>query len=147
MKFQTRYLFLVCVALRTGSATEPELSDRFYQTIRAGDFVSLKVLTKNEGTNARDKRGTTPLMYAAAFGNSQDMKLLLDAGADVNAKSMSGATALIWAAGEPVKSRMLIERGADINAQSRQGRTPLMAAARRQGAADLVRLMLARGAS
>ena len=124
----------------------PESSDRFYQAIRAGDLVSLKALTRNGDINARDKRGATPLMYAAAFGNSEEMKLLLDGGADVNAKSTFGATALIWAAGEPVKSRMLIERGADINAQSRQGRTPLMAAARRQGAADLVRLMLARGA-
>ena len=146
MKFQKYYLFLICVALRTGSATEPESSDRFYQAIRAGDLVSLKALTRNGDINARDKRGATPLMYAAAFGNSEEMKLLLDGGADVNAKSTFGATALIWAAGEPVKSRMLIERGADINAQSRQGRTPLMAAARRQGAADLVRLMLARGA-
>jgi ankyrin repeat protein len=146
MRLHKVCLFLGCIAFRSGFATEPELSDRFYQAIRAGNLVALKALTRNENVNARDKRGATPLMYAAAFGNIQEMKLLLDAGADVNARSTSGATALIWAAGEPLRSRMLIERGADVNAQSRQGRTPLMAAARREGAADLVRLMLAKGA-
>jgi hypothetical protein len=45
----------------------------------------------------------TPLTYAAAFGNKPEIKRLLDAGADVHAKSASGGAALIPAAGEPAE--------------------------------------------
>ena len=41
---------------------------------------------------------------------------------------------------------MLIEHGADVNVQTQQGRTPLLMAAKRQGNADLIRLLLAKGA-
>ena len=85
-------------------------------------------------------------MYAAAFGNAQQMKLLLKSGADVNAQNAFHATALIWAGGDAVKSRMLIEHGADVNVHTQQGRTPLMAAAKRNGNADLVRLLFKTGA-
>ena len=54
----------------------------------------------------RDAKGATPLMHTAAFGSSRAMKLLLDNGAIVNAKNNFDATALLWAAGDPVKARM-----------------------------------------
>jgi ankyrin repeat protein len=128
------------------SGAEVVLSDRFYQAIRNDDLPSLKALMKSQDINTRDRRGATPLMVAAAFGNAEEVRLLLDVGADVNAKDDFDATALIWAAGDPAKSRMLIERGADVMAQSKQGRTPLMVAARRDGSASLVSLLLAKGA-
>jgi len=74
------------------------------------------------------------------------MKLLLESGADVNAQNAFHATALIWASGDPVKSRILVERGADVNVRTQQGRTPLMGAAKRNGNSDLVRLLLEKGA-
>ena len=49
------------------------------------------------------------------------MKVLLDRGADVNAKeTLRGTTALMWAAaqGHPAAVQLLIERGADVNARS-----------------------------
>lgn len=85
-------------------------------------------------------------MHAAAFGSPETMKLLLDAGADVNAKNAFDATALIWSARDPVKSKLLIEHGAQVNVQSRQGRTPLILAAKSDSSAGIVRLMLAKGA-
>lgn len=45
-------------------------------------------------------------MHTAAFGGSRAMKLLLDNGAIVNATNNFDATALLWAAGDPVKARM-----------------------------------------
>jgi ankyrin repeat protein len=57
------------------------------------------------------------------------VRLLLDAGANANAKNAFDATALLWAARDGAKAHLLIERGADVNAQSKQGRTPLMLAA------------------
>ena len=47
------------------------------------------------------------LMHAAAFGNFETLKLLLDAGAEVNARNDFDATALLWAARDPDKARLL----------------------------------------
>src|SRR5262245_21645695 len=125
---------------------QTSVSDRFYQAIRNDNAGVLKALIGSQDVNAKDSRGATPLMYAAAFGNAKQMKLLLESGADVNAQNTFHATALIWAGGDAVKSRMLIEHGADINVRTQQGRTALMAAAKRNGNADLVRLLLEKGA-
>src|SRR5215475_5916501 len=136
---------LVISAALAFSATAGDNSELF-QAIRNGDTAFIKAhLTKAE-IEVRDGHGATPLMHAAAFGNSQTLKLLLDGGADVNAHNDFGATALLWAARNPDKARLLIERGADVNAQSKQGRTPLMIASLRRGGSAVVGLMLAKGA-
>ena len=122
------------------------VSDRFYQAIRNGNAADLGALLKSQDVNAKDSRGATPLMYAAAFGNVGQMKLLLESGAAVNARNAFNATALIWAGGDPVKSQMLLDHGADVNVRTQQGRTALMVAAKRNGNAALVRLLLERGA-
>src|SRR3712207_2947823 len=87
------------------------VSDRLYQAIRNDDNGDLKALIGSQDVSAKDPRGATPLMYAAAFGNARQMKLLLEAGADVNAHNTFHATALIWAGGDAAKSRLLIEHG------------------------------------
>ncbi len=125
---------------------QTSVSDRFYQAIRNDNAGDLRALVESQDVNAKDSRGATPLMYAAAFGNARQMKLLLESGADVNAQNTFHATALIWAGGDAVKSRMLIEHGANINVRTQQGRTALMVAAKRNGNADLVRLLLKTGA-
>jgi ankyrin repeat protein len=125
---------------------QTSVTERFYQAIRNDNAGDLRALVESQDVNAKDSRGATPLMYAAAFGNAQQMKFLLEAGADVNGQNAFHATALIWAGGDAVKSRMLIEHGADVNVRTQQGRTPLMVAARRNGSADLVRLLLEKGA-
>ena len=58
---------------------------------------------------------------ASRTGNVEAMKVLLDHGADVNAKeTLRGTTALMWAADEahPPAVQLLIQRGADIEARS-----------------------------
>jgi len=51
------------------------------------------------GSFMRDCRtkGETPLHRAAAFGNEEDIRLLLDAGAAVDAQDANGDTPLSWA--------------------------------------------------
>src|SRR5262249_8556482 len=124
---------------------QTSVSDRFYQAIRNDNAGDLRALVESQDVNAKDSRGATPLMYAAAFGNAAQMKLLLEAGADVNGQNTFHATPIIWAGGDAVKSRMLIEHGADVNVRTQQGRTALMVAAKRNGNADLVRLLLEKG--
>jgi len=60
-------------------------------------------------------------MMAARTGKTDAIKMLLDNGAQVNAKeTWGGTTALMWAVSEGhlAASRMLTDRGADVNARS-----------------------------
>ena len=47
---------------------------------------------------ARDRRGNTPLIVAAANGHEEVVDLLIDWGADVNATDLTGRTPLMGAA-------------------------------------------------
>lgn len=116
-----------------------------FQAIRNDDLTFIRHNLSKTQLEARDNRGATPLMHAAAFGSIEAMKLLLDAGAEVNAKNDFGATALLWCARDGEKARLLIARGADVNARSKQGRTPLMLASMREGGSDIVALLLSKG--
>ena len=68
--------------------------------------------------------------------------MLLDHGADVNAKTMDDETPLHWATNEGV-ARILLEHGADPNAKDSYNRTPLQAAKRHP---DIVHLLREHGA-
>ncbi|MHC4518623.1 MAG: ankyrin repeat domain-containing protein, partial [Planctomycetota bacterium] len=75
--------------------------------------------------------GSTPLLVAATFGQVEAAKLLIEKGANVNAKSNDGATALHGAAffcqTEIVK--LLLAKGAVVDAKNIRGGTPLDAVA------------------
>ncbi len=79
--------------------------------------------------------GFTPLMQAAQWRKMGCLRLLLDAGADVNAATTGdqriGKTALMFAAEgqRDAVVNLLLERGADVNAVDEHGVTPLLYAA------------------
>lgn len=80
------------------------------------------------------------------------MKMLLDKGADVNARRNDGQTALISAAasyGQADVMRVLLDRGANIKARDKNGNTALISAACSLSGnkVDVVRLLLERGAN
>ena len=80
----------------------------------------------------KTRAGETALMSAAAFGNTEKVKMLIEKGADVNAQYEDGWTPLMVAAmeGHTKTAEVLIEKGANVNAQSKYGRwTTLMLAA------------------
>jgi len=79
---------------------------------KAHDFLVLKVLLRNganpncvtlqgaeTGCFMRDCRtkGERPLHRAAAFGTEETIRMLLEAGAELEAQDMNGDTALSWA--------------------------------------------------
>src|SRR5713226_3094870 len=135
------------------AANTDNQSEAFYSAIRANDLARLEELLKqpaNANTpsraNTRDERGMTPLMYAAAVGSPEAMKLLIDKGADVNARNAFNSTALMWSITDLKKVRLLVDHGADVNAASKQGRTALLLAAKSDRSAAIVRLLIAKGA-
>ena len=71
----------------------------------------------------------TPLHLAAFGGQMDEVRRLLEAGADVNARTRFQGTPLHWAlSGERVNPdilSVLVEHGADVNAQNNMGNTPL----------------------
>lgn len=81
-----------------------------------------------------------PLIVAAANADSIDiLKALLDAGADVNARDESKATALHYACSRQDTACVaeLIKRGADLSAKDEYGNTPAMKAAKNNNVAAL----------
>lgn len=138
-------VILVFLAAAMSAQTAPA-GDRFYQAIRQDDLAALSALVRDEGVNAKDAQGQTPLMLASAFGSSEAVRFLIASGGDVKAASNAGVTALHWAASDSTKTRMLLDANADVNAVSQLGRTPLIVAASANGTAGIVRLLLARGA-
>ena len=89
--------------------------------------------------------GSTPLMFAALYGNAESVSQLIERGADVNAANEAGATALMWSADDADITRVLLEHGADPNATSTEGATPLLIALRYKHTAAVVKLLLDHG--
>jgi ankyrin len=84
----------------------------------------------DRGRRAPTPGGMTPLMYASRDGRIETVRMLLDAGADINQRDANDITPLLAAItnNHPDVARYLIERGADITAVDWYGRTPLWAA-------------------
>jgi len=116
--------------------------------LRGGNRSAFAQLVRRyaDAGNLRGPDGTTTLMYAALYGDANSVRLLLSRGADPNLKNEAGATPLMWAADDPVKTRLLLDRGADVNARSDDSRTALLIAAGRSGSQAVVKLLLDRGA-
>jgi ankyrin repeat protein len=93
----------------------------------------------------RDEAGGTALRKAIAHGSPHldAVTLLLDRGANVNAKDKDGMTPLMFAAlhQEPACAALLLARGADTGLRSNDGRTA-SDIARRQGAAAITDLIV-----
>jgi len=121
---------------------------RLIESLRSGDRAAFNRQLREDpkAANLKGRVGSTPLMYAAVYGDVDAMKALLDTGADPNARNDAGATALMWAVPDVEKTRLLLERGANPNARSEDARTPLLIAAGSFDSAPAVKLLLDRGA-
>ncbi|MFC6103493.1 ankyrin repeat domain-containing protein [Olivibacter domesticus] len=69
--------------------------------------------------------GSSPLISAALFNKPEMVKLLIDAGADLDFQNKEGSTALITAAffGRPEIVKMLLDSGADKTIKNKYGAT------------------------
>jgi ankyrin repeat protein len=125
---------------------QPKSDSRLLQQIREGNAGEVqKLLRSGDSPNARDATGATALMMAAAFGPPEILRLLIDAGADINATNPNGAAALMWATHDRVKVRLLLDRGADVNARRSDG-APVWISAALRGNVEVLRMLVAAGA-
>ncbi|MFN7992629.1 MAG: ankyrin repeat domain-containing protein [Bryobacteraceae bacterium] len=140
MKLRLAWLALIAATIQAADTS------LFYVPIRNNDLTALRQLIRESGSKTRDSRGNSALMYSAAVGSLESMRLLLEAGADPNGANDFAATPLMWCAGDVAKVRLLLAKGADVNARSKLGRTPLLIAAGYDGATEVARLLLEKGA-
>lgn len=78
--------------------------------------------------DTKDDGERTLLSYASEKGYGDSVKLLIENGADIEAKDKSyGRTPLLWAAegGHEGVVKLLVEKGANIKVKDEDGRTPL----------------------
>ncbi len=115
--------------------------------VRSGDRTTLQTLIAADPMliTSTDPAGSTPLHHAAGFGTLDSLALLIDKGADVNAKNRRGSTPLFWALHDEAKVRVLITRGAAVKIKQVEGRTPVYQAAILANGNAVLRLLLDNG--
>ena len=116
--------------------------------VRSADTRAVeKLLAEGRGlVKGGDQANSTLLHHAAGFAPLPTVRLLLDKGADVNARNRRSSTPLHWAISDEAKVRLLLDRGAAINAKQVDGRTALFQAASLGNGNSILRLLLERGA-
>jgi len=82
--------------------------------------------------NIKNLNNETILMKAVKFATGAAVRLIIDAGVDIDAKDLKGNSALMLLSDIPadlaVYMRLLIDAGANIDAKNNQGETALMLA-------------------
>jgi ankyrin repeat protein len=124
------------------AVSEPDLPDKPTFTIEE----VARILGVGRGTAYRSVQlGQIPSL---ACPDTSIAALLLDWGADVDVRSVDGATPLMNAVqnGDPDKITFLIEHGADVEARDLRGFTAMHRGAE-GGRTDVARLLLERGAA
>jgi ankyrin repeat protein len=131
------HLPVVRLLLEAGAAVDPRSADGFTPLLngaRASADVVDALLAAGADPNAHDERlGWRPLDRFADYGNVDGIRLVLAAGAEVDARDFAGATALMAAAenGEADCVALLLDHGADASIRTEDGSTAASLAARR----------------
>jgi ankyrin repeat protein len=131
--------------LREAGAGEPP---GIHDAASFGDFERVRLEAKRDpgAVNSRDRRGLSPLHYAALHDHRDVAEFLLVHGADANAL-WDGRTPLLLATTEdslPMVG-LLVSQGADVNRADAYGETPLQNAVA-AGNLEMVSYLVSRGA-
>ncbi len=125
------------------------LLEMYQETTRQPPIIAA-LLNHGADANAADNDGGTALQEAASCAEPATARLLLNKGANIEARNCFGTTPLMFACTSadslnPVLP-MLLTSGADVNARDRYGRTALINTAEDRNAAAMA-LLLSHGAT
>jgi ankyrin repeat protein len=114
------------VASMTPTSVKPPAVD-IHTSVITGNIDALKQhIAAGSNLNEKDPfGGSSPLISAALFGKTEEAKLLLEAGADIDFQNNDGSTALLTAAffGRPEIVKLLLEKGADKSIKNKYNAT------------------------
>jgi uncharacterized protein YoxC len=111
-------------------------------------YASLLVMRSGGLCTAMSKELNTNLLDAAMNGQRETVKILIEAGANIDAKNWEGRTALHRASyrGHTSVAKLLIEKGANINEKNNRGDTSLHIASFK-GRTQIVKMLIENGAN
>ncbi|MEX2121349.1 MAG: ankyrin repeat domain-containing protein [Pirellulales bacterium] len=122
----------------------------FFKAIAEGRFddVAQAIQADPQLVHATYQYGGTPLFWAAFSGQEQIAALLLEQGAEVDARGIESATPLYVASerGHAGTAKLLLDHKANVEAANERGLTPLYAAVSR-GHEEVVEILLIGGAN
>ena len=135
---------------------DAEQDKKMISSARVGDELALELLLKcPRDPNVIDQRGFTPLHHSAMSGRLESVRLLLEAGAEleagntsIDATAVHGMVALHFAAlrGHLDVVRVLVEAGAEKDQPAAGGGLTPIELAASQGHLDIVRFLVEAGA-
>jgi uncharacterized protein len=144
-------LCMVILIFSSGISAQPRTQNNnnkttaLFQAIRSGSTAELQKQLAN-GANANDTlNGYSALMTASLTGSVDQMKVLIDHGANVNYQSPDTITALWLAVPDWDKTKLLLDHGANINHKI-QGYGILVKLAAIPGTIDIFHSLIERGA-
>ena len=124
-----------------------DLAKTLYWAVGNNKPLTTKFLL-SRGVSPQNTLTVSPLCGAAEKNHHEVVRILLEAGGDINGRNDNGETPLYWATvwGQQHSVVILLDHGADPNIADTDGSTPLMNAAYR-GPVSIIELLLASGAA
>ncbi|MBS1663871.1 MAG: ankyrin repeat domain-containing protein [Bacteroidetes bacterium] len=130
----------------TAPHTPPAPDTTLFRIIRSGDLPTLQKHLSSGANPNETLDGFSALMIAALSGTTEEMKVLLDHGANPNYANADSLTALWMAVPNEEKTLLLLDHGANPNMLSKEHYTPLVKLVSFPGATPLLKAMIAHGA-
>ncbi|MYM39442.1 ankyrin repeat domain-containing protein [Duganella qianjiadongensis] len=157
MKFFRLLCGLLLMLLTAHISAQPSVSEQLNRAIKNTDVDAVRALLKSGApVTALDNSGFPPLVTAVIVSSNNDniseglkvIRLLLDAGADIEQQGMVGNSPLLVACNFGYHLEivtLLLDRGAKVNARGYNGTFPLYQAVRKNHPA-IVNVLVEHGA-
>lgn len=124
-----------------------EEAEALLRSVKDSDSATARRLLSNSvSPNVRDASNITPLMIAAVRGDNEMAEILLNAGADINAISDTGDTALVKAINfeETEVVKLLLKNGADPELRNPYSGESVLHSTARTANVEVMRILLSK---